>query len=292
MKLSLIDYSTDLTTLTLVGTHQQASDRRVRRVVFFFYFLGYYRLNIYGDVVIMFTNGRFFLVLGIIFLLIGFFTNTTVSTSLGEVHNLGLMNEKQNYIILGGFLLLAGVILQSKSSRKSDIEEDVKKDSTDKQKGIPPKALGIKSFSTLSHKKLRIEASLLFSFVTSIFVVILFLFIGFTLVFFTSLIFTLILSLSYSFLLSDGIKSSINIIKYTRYSAYIFISICTIWLLSVWLYYFGLLSIERSSFLAFYIESSVKRIEAAMIYSAFIVILIGLSLIPINITNKWLKKLE
>ncbi len=51
-------------------------------------------------------------------LVIGFSADTSVATDLGQrVHNIGLMNQKQNIIMLGGSLLVAGTLLLSLSSR-------------------------------------------------------------------------------------------------------------------------------------------------------------------------------
>jgi hypothetical protein len=50
----------------------------------------------------------------------GFSVDTSVATDIGKrVHNIGLMNEKQNIIVLGGALLVAGALLLALSSRSS-----------------------------------------------------------------------------------------------------------------------------------------------------------------------------
>ena len=54
-------------------------------------------------------------------LLLGFTMDTSVSTGLGgRVNNLGLMSERQNIIILGGALLVAGALLLALSSRSNE----------------------------------------------------------------------------------------------------------------------------------------------------------------------------
>lgn len=48
----------------------------------------------------------------------GFTYDTSVATGLGgRVHNIGLMNEKQNIIIAGGAMLVAGALLLALSGR-------------------------------------------------------------------------------------------------------------------------------------------------------------------------------
>ena len=59
------------------------------------------------------------LCLGAVFALIfGLTYDTSVSTGLGgRVHNIGLMNDKQNIIIVGGAMLVAGALLLALSTR-------------------------------------------------------------------------------------------------------------------------------------------------------------------------------
>lgn len=53
-------------------------------------------------------------------LVLGFSIDTSVATDLGQrVHNIGLMNQKQNIITLGGALLVAGALLLALSSRSN-----------------------------------------------------------------------------------------------------------------------------------------------------------------------------
>lgn len=49
--------------------------------------------------------------LGVVILLFALTMNTAVETEFGSVNNLGLMNDKQNYIILGGFVMLIGIVM-------------------------------------------------------------------------------------------------------------------------------------------------------------------------------------
>jgi len=57
------------------------------------------------------TSGFVALVISAILMLIGLFMDTTVSTEFGSVHNIGLMNEKQNILIFGGLLSIISVLL-------------------------------------------------------------------------------------------------------------------------------------------------------------------------------------
>lgn len=41
---------------------------------------------------------------------IGFNMNTSVSTDLGRVNNLGLLHQQSNLLLIGGFLLIIGVV--------------------------------------------------------------------------------------------------------------------------------------------------------------------------------------
>lgn len=51
-------------------------------------------------------------------LVLGFTYDTSVATTgLGRVHNIGLLNEKQNIIIVGGAMLVAGALVLALSGR-------------------------------------------------------------------------------------------------------------------------------------------------------------------------------
>lgn len=57
-------------------------------------------------------------VVAVVALVVGFAFDTSVATGLGgRVHNIGLMNEKQNIIIAGGAMLVAGALLLALSGR-------------------------------------------------------------------------------------------------------------------------------------------------------------------------------
>lgn len=47
------------------------------------------------------------------------FYDTTVSTAVGEVNNIGLLADRQNLIMVGGFILLAGVLMSLLANRQS-----------------------------------------------------------------------------------------------------------------------------------------------------------------------------
>lgn len=55
--------------------------------------------------------GRVLVVLGAIVALNGFGMDTTVSTEIGYVHNVGLMQEQNKKIQLGGIMFIAGIVL-------------------------------------------------------------------------------------------------------------------------------------------------------------------------------------
>ena len=63
---------------------------------------------------------------GIILLLVSTQFNTSVSTGYGRVHNIGLMNNKQNFILIAGIILIVGVLMvlfgkSNKSETNSDL---------------------------------------------------------------------------------------------------------------------------------------------------------------------------
>lgn len=60
---------------------------------------------------------------GTILIAIALVYNTTVETGLGKIHNIGLQSERQMLMMLGCFLLLAGVILFSVAKLKQTPEE-------------------------------------------------------------------------------------------------------------------------------------------------------------------------
>jgi RNA polymerase subunit RPABC4/transcription elongation factor Spt4 len=64
------------------------------------------------------TFGVLLCIGALIALVLGFSFDTSVSTGLGRVHNLGLMNEKQNIIIVGGAMLIAGALLLAITGRE------------------------------------------------------------------------------------------------------------------------------------------------------------------------------
>lgn len=64
--------------------------------------------------------GILLVVVGVLALLIGFGSDTTVATDNGgRVHNIGLMNEKQNTILLGGVLSILGALFIGFSGRRA-----------------------------------------------------------------------------------------------------------------------------------------------------------------------------
>lgn len=70
---------------------------------------------------------------GIALLVIAFFMDTTVSTRFGDVHNIGLISKQQNYIFLGGILLIAGVITFAAHKNNQTPEDKAKEDAKDKE---------------------------------------------------------------------------------------------------------------------------------------------------------------
>lgn len=63
------------------------------------------------------TLGILLGIAAVLSLLFGFNVDTTVSSELGRVHNIGLMSERQNIIICGAAMLVAAALLLAFSSR-------------------------------------------------------------------------------------------------------------------------------------------------------------------------------
>lgn len=56
--------------------------------------------------------GYLAIVIGVIFAVLALFMDVTVATSGGyRVNNLGLISSRQNYMIFGGFVAIAGIII-------------------------------------------------------------------------------------------------------------------------------------------------------------------------------------
>lgn len=62
---------------------------------------------------------RFLILLGIVLIGFGFTMDTSVSSGFGRVHNVGLVAQQQNLLIIGGIAFLAGIIIFS-SNHKSN----------------------------------------------------------------------------------------------------------------------------------------------------------------------------
>ncbi|WP_229007891.1 hypothetical protein [Methylophilus sp. Leaf408] len=60
--------------------------------------------------------------LGIALVAIAFFMDTSVSSRYGRVHNIGLVSQQQNLLILGGIAFLAGIILIATNSKPKFLE--------------------------------------------------------------------------------------------------------------------------------------------------------------------------
>lgn len=71
-------------------------------------------------------GGAICFVLGILLIGYALTMDVSVSTGFGRVNNLGLMAERQNSLILGGFLFLAGVLMHL-FAKKPTIKTNTKK---------------------------------------------------------------------------------------------------------------------------------------------------------------------
>jgi hypothetical protein len=68
--------------------------------------------------------GILLLVIGALTLFVGFGSDTTVATDDGRrVHNIGLMNEKQNTILFGGAIAIIGAVFIGFGGRRAPAQE-------------------------------------------------------------------------------------------------------------------------------------------------------------------------
>lgn len=64
--------------------------------------------------------GYFVLVVGLLCIVGALAMDVSVSSGTGRVNNIGLMAERQNFILIGGVLLLVGVIMAVAGKRRID----------------------------------------------------------------------------------------------------------------------------------------------------------------------------
>lgn len=64
------------------------------------------------------TIGLILIIVGAIISISGCAMDTTVSTSIGNVNNIGLLSEKNNRIQMGGMIFLGGVLLYALDKRQ------------------------------------------------------------------------------------------------------------------------------------------------------------------------------
>lgn len=65
--------------------------------------------------------GYFVVVVGMLCLVGAMAMDVSVSSGAGRVNNIGLMAERQNFILIGGLLLLVGVIMAVAGKRRIDV---------------------------------------------------------------------------------------------------------------------------------------------------------------------------
>ena len=72
--------------------------------------------------------GQLALIAGIVGLVLAFAMDTSVSTGFGRVNNIGLMKDQQNYIMIAGLLIVAGLVMLAtdrSSSRGLPVEQQI-----------------------------------------------------------------------------------------------------------------------------------------------------------------------
>jgi hypothetical protein len=65
--------------------------------------------------------GYFVLVVGMLCIVGALAMDVSVSSGTGRVNNIGLMAERQNFILIGGLMLLVGVIMAVAGKRQKEI---------------------------------------------------------------------------------------------------------------------------------------------------------------------------
>lgn len=65
--------------------------------------------------------GYFVLVVGMLCIVGALAMDVSVSTGAGRVNNIGLMAERQNFILIGGLMLLVGVIMTVAGKRQVEV---------------------------------------------------------------------------------------------------------------------------------------------------------------------------
>jgi hypothetical protein len=80
--------------------------------------------NLFKKKIVFFSKkklGTLLIVIGVIGLLISLNMSTSVSTSLGhDVENIGLLQRQQNFIIISGFIIIVGVLLNLFAISRND----------------------------------------------------------------------------------------------------------------------------------------------------------------------------
>lgn len=73
--------------------------------------------------VVVFVNNKamiikpnFLIAVGAVIIVFALLMDTTVNTEYGEINNIGFMQDKQNYLIVGGIITIVGVLLRRKQT--------------------------------------------------------------------------------------------------------------------------------------------------------------------------------
>lgn len=61
---------------------------------------------------------------GIALIVIAFVMDTSVSSGYGRVHNIGLVSQQQNLLLIGGVSFLAGIILIATNQKSGSTENE------------------------------------------------------------------------------------------------------------------------------------------------------------------------
>lgn len=71
---------------------------------------------------------KFLITFGVILIVFAMTMDTSVSTGYGRVHNIGLVSQQQNMLLVGGLAFLAGIILFATKQKPQSSEETVEPD--------------------------------------------------------------------------------------------------------------------------------------------------------------------
>ncbi len=71
------------------------------------------------------TTSRLMIAFGLVMLFVAIGMDTTVGSGYSRVHNMGLISQQQNFLIIGGIIFIAGIVLFATAKLKQTPDEDL-----------------------------------------------------------------------------------------------------------------------------------------------------------------------